>query len=396
MTPAPAPDGPEAANAAAWQAYAAHHLRRGTVPDEAQRIDWGVRDAGPDDAFLGELRGRRVLDLGCGTGRHAAHLVRAHGAVVDAVDASAGQIERAGARYGALPGLRLIHADAVAHLREAGPYDVIYSVNAVPFVDPRRLLPALATALAPGGTLCFSAPHADSAGEGPSPDLAARPETLRFAGGGETTVHRWAPAPEVWEALLADHGLTVEDVVTVASPDPGDAAAYRVYRARRPERVRARPRAGRPPAAHATLGVGAILHGPRGLLLGRHRGGTWELPGGTVEPGESLRETVVREVREETGLRVAPSDVRLLGTLLDQVGGVVRMTVGAVVTAWEGEPADQPGESVGDWRWYPLDGLPPSLFVCSAQSLTAWRPDLPIDHAPARFAAFAAGAGGDD
>lgn len=138
------------------------------------------------------------------------------------------------------------------------------------------------------------------------------------------------------------------------------------------------------------------MHGERGLLLGRHRGGTWELPGGTVEPGESLRETVVRELREETGLRAAPSDVRLLGTLLDQVDGVVRMTVGAVVTAWRGEPADQPGESVGDWRWYPLDRLPPSLFVCSAQSLTAWRPDLPIDHAPARFAAFAPEAGDDD
>ncbi|MGQ4334289.1 bifunctional class I SAM-dependent methyltransferase/NUDIX hydrolase [Streptomyces hayashii] len=396
MSPPLTPDGPESANAAAWEAYATHHLRRGTVLAEAERIDWGFPGAGPDDAFLGELRGRRVLDLGCGTARHAARLVRAHGAVVDAVDSAAGQIERALARHGSLPGLRLVHADAVAHLRAAQPYDVIYSVNAVPFVDPRRLFPALATALAPGGTLCFSALHTDSQGHGPDAELAARPETLRFAGGGGTTVHMWMPAPEVWEALLVDHGLLVEDVVAVESPDPADRAAYRVYRARRPVRVLARPRAGRPPAAHATLGVGAILHGPRGLLLGRHRGGTWELPGGTVEPGESLRETAVREVREETGLRAAPSDVRLLGTLLDQVDGVVRMTVGAVVTAWEGEPADQPGESVGDWRWYPLDRLPPSLFVCSAQSLTAWRPDLPIDHPPARFAPFAPGACGDD
>lgn len=192
-----APGGPEPANAAAWQAYAAHHLRRGTVLDDAERIDWGFPGAGPDDSFLGELRGRRVLDLGCGTARHAARLVRAHGAVVDAVDSSEGQIERARARYGSLPGLRLIHADAVAHLRAAPPYDVICSVNAVPFVDPRRLFPALATALVPGGTLCFSALHTDSLGEGPSPELAARPETLRFAGGGETTVHMWVPAPEV-------------------------------------------------------------------------------------------------------------------------------------------------------------------------------------------------------
>ncbi|MFI5876901.1 bifunctional class I SAM-dependent methyltransferase/NUDIX hydrolase [Streptomyces sp. NPDC051445] len=392
----PAPDGPESVNAEAWQAYATHHLRRDTVLAQAERIDWGFPGAGPDEAFLGELTGRRVLDLGCGPARHAARLVRAYGATVDAVDLAPGQIERARDRYGALPGLRLLHADAVEHLRAARPYDVIYSVNAVPYVDPRRLFPALATALKPGGTLCFSVLHTNSSGEGPTSELVARPETLRFAGGGAATVRMWVPTIEVWEALLTDHGLRVEDVVPVTSPDPGNPAAYRVLRARRPLRVSARPRSGRPPVAHAAIGVGAILHGPRGLLLGRHRRGTWELPGGTVEPGESLRETVVRELREETGLRADPSKVRLLGTLLDRVEGVVRMTVGAVVTDWEGEPADQPGESVGDWRWYSLDHLPPSLFVCSAQSLTVWRPDLPIDHAPAHFTPYDDRTGGAD
>nr|WP_303715457.1 NUDIX hydrolase [Kutzneria buriramensis]WKX16038.1 NUDIX hydrolase [Kutzneria buriramensis] len=154
-------------------------------------------------------------------------------------------------------------------------------------------------------------------------------------------------------------------------------------------RVSSRPRTPRPPVAHATLGVGAILHGPRGLLLGRHRRGTWELPGGTVEPGESLQETAVRELAEETGLTARPEDVRLLGTLLDHVDGVVRVTVAARVTAWQGEPADQPDESVGHWRWFALDRLPENLFVCSAQALTAWRPGLPVDHAPAHFTPYA-------
>jgi ADP-ribose pyrophosphatase YjhB (NUDIX family) len=144
-----------------------------------------------------------------------------------------------------------------------------------------------------------------------------------------------------------------------------------------------------PPAPHAALGVGALLHGPRGLLLGRHRRGTWELPGGTVEPGESLPEAVVRELREETGLMARPADVRLLGALHDHVGEVVRVTIAAHVTAWSGEPADQSGESVGAWRYWPLESLPPHLFECSAQVLTAWRPDLPIDHPAARFISFA-------
>ncbi|WP_410660526.1 NUDIX hydrolase [Amycolatopsis sp. lyj-112] len=37
---------------------------------------------------------------------------------------------------------------------------------------------------------------------------------------------------------------------------------------------------------------------------GSFLGGHWEMPGGTVEPGEAPEETVVREVAEETGLTV--------------------------------------------------------------------------------------------
>ncbi|MFF7277317.1 NUDIX domain-containing protein [Streptomyces griseorubiginosus] len=383
------PVDPEAVNAEAWHAYGDHHLRRGTVLPEPERFDWGFWGTGPGAEILGELAGRRVLDLGCGPARHAAHLVRTYGAAVDAVDSSPTQHERARARYASLPGLRLIRADAVEHLGSTEPYDVVYSVNAVPYIDPRRLLPALAGALRPGGTLCFTVLHTNSRGDGPSTAVESRPEVLRLAGGGEVDVRMWVLTPELWTDLLAEHGLRVEGIDVLDAPDEGNHASYRIFRATRPVRVSSRPRGSRPPVPHAAIGVGAILHGPRGLLLGRHRRGTWELPGGTVEPGESLEETVVRELREETGIESRPTDVRLLGTLLDDVDGVVRMTVASEVTAWRGEPSDQPDERVGDWRWFPLDRLPENLFVCSAQGLTAWRPELPIDHAAAHFTRYA-------
>ena len=40
------------------------------------------------------------------------------------------------------------------------------------------------------------------------------------------------------------------------------------------------------------------------VLCGRAYEGLWALPKGTPEPGESIRETALREVREETGLGV--------------------------------------------------------------------------------------------
>jgi ADP-ribose pyrophosphatase YjhB (NUDIX family) len=55
--------------------------------------------------------------------------------------------------------------------------------------------------------------------------------------------------------------------------------------------------------------VGAVvLDGQGRLLLVRRRNapgrGLWSVPGGRVEPGETLPAAVVREVREETGLQV--------------------------------------------------------------------------------------------
>jgi 8-oxo-dGTP pyrophosphatase MutT (NUDIX family) len=37
--------------------------------------------------------------------------------------------------------------------------------------------------------------------------------------------------------------------------------------------------------------------------------GWWELPGGGIDPGESYLEAAVREIREETGLRLDPGQV---------------------------------------------------------------------------------------
>ena len=60
--------------------------------------------------------------------------------------------------------------------------------------------------------------------------------------------------------------------------------------------------------------VGAVVLDAAGRLLLIRRGhppsaGLWSVPGGRVEPGETLEDAVVREVREETGLLVQPGAV---------------------------------------------------------------------------------------
>ena len=58
-------------------------------------------------------------------------------------------------------------------------------------------------------------------------------------------------------------------------------------------------------------GVAAIIRDEVGrvLLQKRSDGGSWSLPAGAIDPGESPAQAVVREVYEETGLHVVPEKV---------------------------------------------------------------------------------------
>lgn len=62
------------------------------------------------------------------------------------------------------------------------------------------------------------------------------------------------------------------------------------------------------------LASGALLwrpgsRGPVFLLLKNARHGTWGFPKGHLEPGESLQEAALREVEEETGIRLTQEDL---------------------------------------------------------------------------------------
>ena len=95
----------------------------------------------------------------------------------------------------------------------------------------------------------------------------------------------------------------------------------------------------------------------------------WELPGGGAEPGETVTDTAVREIAEETGFALVPSAVGVPTWTRDstyvrrhrrtwQHEVVVRARVGGVapVPAREGRTEEELEEYVGH-RWWTVADL---------------------------------------
>lgn len=104
------------------------------------------------------------------------------------------------------------------------------------------------------------------------------------------------------------------------------------------------------------VSAGAVILNERGeVLLVHHAYGVenWEIPGGAGEPDESPAQTAVREVFEETGLRVRA--VAATGWYydpsVDKMGGVFLCEIEG------GEPVAD-GKEVSECRYWPPDALP--------------------------------------
>jgi SAM-dependent methyltransferase len=109
--------------------------------------------------LLPELRGLRVLDLGCGYGWFC-RWAREHGAAtVLGIDVSEKMLERARATTHDAA-ISYARADAERLDLEAGSFDLVYSSLALHYIeDLGGLLAKLHAALAAGGNLVFSVEH---------------------------------------------------------------------------------------------------------------------------------------------------------------------------------------------------------------------------------------------
>jgi 8-oxo-dGTP diphosphatase len=121
--------------------------------------------------------------------------------------------------------------------------------------------------------------------------------------------------------------------------------------------------------------AGVVLRDDDGrILLIRRRGeGTWGIPGGGVEPGESWASAALRECREETGWTATMDG--LLGVYSDPTtqvhrypDGSVRHFVGVVFLGTADRYVGGRDDEAYELRWVSGDALPQPLFA----------PDVPV------------------
>lgn len=128
------------------------------------------------------------------------------------------------------------------------------------------------------------------------------------------------------------------------------------------------------------VGVGfgvMILNDSGEILLGKrhddpekadselHGEGTWTMPGGKIEFGESFEEAATREVAEETSIEIDAKDLKLISLENDAVADAQFVTIGFLCSEFSGEPKVMESDEITEWKWFSFEKLPSPIFFPS-------------------------------
>ncbi|WP_394617393.1 class I SAM-dependent methyltransferase [Lentzea sp. JNUCC 0626] len=191
--------------AGAWERFATRATpRRATNAAGATTwLNWTpYPDHGPDETILGDVRGKRVLELGSGSGANLAHLATL-GARCTGVDIAPSRTTTAELRWGRGSDLEFVTQEAADYLREsADHFDIVISIfGATWFTDPTMLLPLICRRLAPNGLLIFSHNDEQSAADEP-----------------QHAIKKWNLSGQRWVDSLHDAGFATAAFEIVPPP----------------------------------------------------------------------------------------------------------------------------------------------------------------------------------
>jgi 8-oxo-dGTP diphosphatase len=103
------------------------------------------------------------------------------------------------------------------------------------------------------------------------------------------------------------------------------------------------------------------IHNQQILLSRRlntgYEDGNYSLPAGHVEAGETLTQALIREVKEEIGVKVKPKDVNLVHTM-HRIHQDIRLDFFFMINKFSGKIKNCEPKKCDDLRFFPIDKLP--------------------------------------
>lgn len=129
------------------------------------------------------------------------------------------------------------------------------------------------------------------------------------------------------------------------------------------------------------VGFGVMILRNGNILLGKrhhdsakadselHGEGTWTMPGGKMNFGESFEDVIYRETFEETGIKVNEEKLILISLTNDISEDAHFITIGFLCENFEGEPKIMEPDEITEWKWFPLNKLPSPIFFPSEKIL---------------------------
>jgi 8-oxo-dGTP diphosphatase len=115
------------------------------------------------------------------------------------------------------------------------------------------------------------------------------------------------------------------------------------------------------------VGVGVIVIREGRVLLGKRKGshgaGTWALPGGHLEFGETVDDCARREAEEETGLQLKNIRPGPYTNDVMAAEGKHYVTVFVQAVPEAGEPQILEPDKCECWVWFKWSELPQNLFL---------------------------------
>lgn len=101
-----------------------------------------------------------------------------------------------------------------------------------------------------------------------------------------------------------------------------------------------------------------LLKGDKILLLQKPRRGWWVAPGGKMESGESVRDSCIREYREETGIYLKNPQIKGIFTIFIEENGTITsewMMFTFIANDFDGINVDTSEE--GSLAWHPVEDI---------------------------------------